>query len=537
MTLAFFGKLNPLRGIKDPSSDTIAEVGQYYLNIKTNELFLCTEKIQDNFIWKPILDLALWDLLSNYQMDFSSRQELHQHVAAIADFLHGLEIREFTNTTYNKFNSQNLTVFGDTVLLPDGIAYNFKVSTEEIIVNGQSQLINKYSYISSYIAYSDYNKTFDITTPIFKVQDRPNEVAYIMQWGILDSTSIYLDVYQSNNRIIANIGNYFEADNYTFLTNSIDIISGHAYYVNYKRDNLYYYIDIYDATIKESHVVTLQYNYHGVVSHSNLMLFGADSGSIEGGNNNNAFWYDSLDFNTFKVIIGDEEIVNCTEVLENTAEINTAIANQKYKALNLYGKDIINKYTNIQDLSDIALKALIIENGYEYITAVIDLTSIQLRNIVYYLPLIHSLKGTKTGLEIILACITGKAIVTEWWEDTLEIEDSPGNYKQELPYTYKVTLLDLYEQELPPKLFSTLIRYSSEYVFPLLRELTIRVTNEIDPLYFYLVCEVTNEYTAQLNLDYIIDGQQAIQPNDKELDGQWVEQPVDLIVDAGSAND
>lgn len=189
----------------------------------------------------------------------------------------------------------------------------------------------------------------------------------------------------------------------------------------------------------------------------------------------------------------------------------------KYQGLLQYGVDIMNKYYDISSLSDTALKALIAENGYAYITNLLELEVEHLRNIVYFLPVIHALKGTIPGLTIILSCFADKVEITEWWQGirgkyavghsfylkdgsgklTIIEDNGDGTYlvedelgyrsiksalelsqilKKMLRYTFNISVLRIKNMSFPPDLPDRIYEFSSEYVYPLLGELEIQVT-------------------------------------------------------------
>ena len=83
--------------------------------------------------------------------------------------------------------------------------------------------------------------------------------------------------------------------------------------------------------------------------------------------------------------------------------------------------ELINKYQNTQDLSYEAMVELIKEQGYSYITDLIKPNAEDLKIIIYLLVLIHMLKGSKKGLELILNIFTlevepSDMKIIEWFE-------------------------------------------------------------------------------------------------------------------------
>lgn len=164
---------------------------------------------------------------------------------------------------------------------------------------------------------------------------------------------------------------------------------------------------------------------------------------------------------------------------------------EKYKLLMQYGTDIMDKYTNVNTLSERALKAIITENGYGYIVDLLDIENIdQLRGIVYYLPLIQALKGSIVGLEVILSTFCDSLDIMEWWED--ETGEMP-------PYTIKINVLRLKNMKLKVGIYDAIIKFCGEYIYPLITGVEIHLTYT-DGLSnkTFVICEVVNELTAYI---------------------------------------
>lgn len=96
--------------------------------------------------------------------------------------------------------------------------------------------------------------------------------------------------------------------------------------------------------------------------------------------------------------------------------------------------DIINKYTNPEDMTEESIKEYIKDHGYGYILDLLQLTDDNLTSLLFLLPLIHILKSTQKGLEVVLSLLqaSNKSSVmkiTPWYqadpiaeEDTFTIE-------------------------------------------------------------------------------------------------------------------
>lgn len=96
--------------------------------------------------------------------------------------------------------------------------------------------------------------------------------------------------------------------------------------------------------------------------------------------------------------------------------------------------DIWNKYTNPEDMTDDSIREFIKDHGYGYILDLLSITHDTLQNLLLLLPLIHFLKGSREGLEVVMSLlqVSSREVRTEikvWHEldplgeeDTFEIE-------------------------------------------------------------------------------------------------------------------
>lgn len=80
--------------------------------------------------------------------------------------------------------------------------------------------------------------------------------------------------------------------------------------------------------------------------------------------------------------------------------LSTDFANSDKLASAFYMME--NKYKNTPDLPLEALEAIIEESGYSYVQSLLGRDEESIRLLVYLLVLIHQLKGTKKGLEVVL---------------------------------------------------------------------------------------------------------------------------------------
>lgn len=89
--------------------------------------------------------------------------------------------------------------------------------------------------------------------------------------------------------------------------------------------------------------------------------------------------------------------------------------------------DSIGKFSDRVNLSDEAYEEILYESGYSYITDILVLDNEGLRNLLAFTPLIHLLKGTRKGLELVLKLLGATAEIVEWWETIGDANELPPN--------------------------------------------------------------------------------------------------------------
>jgi hypothetical protein len=90
--------------------------------------------------------------------------------------------------------------------------------------------------------------------------------------------------------------------------------------------------------------------------------------------------------------------------------------------------DIMNKYKNPEDMTNESIRCYVKDHGYDYILNLLSLSSDSLTTLLFLLPLIHYLKGSRKGLETVLGLLqvddkTINTTVTAWYEETPVAEE------------------------------------------------------------------------------------------------------------------
>ena len=104
--------------------------------------------------------------------------------------------------------------------------------------------------------------------------------------------------------------------------------------------------------------------------------------------------------------------------------------------------DIWNKYTNPEDMTPESIKALVRELGYGYILDLLATTDDNLSKILFLLPLIHYLKDSKLGLEVVFSLLQSNdkpvnTKVTVWHEANPVMDED--TFSVESDYSGKVS--------------------------------------------------------------------------------------------------
>jgi len=132
-------------------------------------------------------------------------------------------------------------------------------------------------------------------------------------------------------------------------------------------------------------------------------------------------------------------------------------------------KGSVEKYFDFENLPIDLLELIIAEEGYAYITDILELSESQLRGLTQLIGLVHFYKGTKTGLLLVLSLVGFLGSTTEeWWEQSPEGE----------PHTFKLTL-NLNTSTISATAIPRLLVFVRSYVYPILEEL-ILVSDVVD---------------------------------------------------------
>jgi hypothetical protein len=160
----------------------------------------------------------------------------------------------------------------------------------------------------------------------------------------------------------------------------------------------------------------------------------------------------------------------------------------------LYLDDTIYKFKDRSRIQVDALQAFVTEQGYKYIVEVLNLTKDQLETLTEYLNLIHFLKGTRYGLELVLSLLGIIAEIKEWWEEetpteahtfTLDLDFNLGNIKRDS--------------------VARIASFCSHYVFPKLREIIINYEAKIAGLETFITGVPDQDYLIESGSNVLLN--------------------------------
>ena len=152
--------------------------------------------------------------------------------------------------------------------------------------------------------------------------------------------------------------------------------------------------------------------------------------------------------------------------------LDTALSVNSPKAdkLALAYYDIWNKFRNPGDMTEANIREFIKDHGYEYILNLLSSSSETLHTLLFLLPMIHYLKGSKYGIELVFSLLQLNAIeinteITEWWQAfPMETED-----------TFSITS-DIDLSMIDSSFFQNFDTFIQKYVHPTLSRLNVSYT-------------------------------------------------------------
>lgn len=150
------------------------------------------------------------------------------------------------------------------------------------------------------------------------------------------------------------------------------------------------------------------------------------------------------------------------DYLENSLK---DVSNPKYAQVEQAYKDIGFKYKDIMQLSEDALKTMLIENGFGAILELFDLSIDRLQMFVLYLPLFKAMKGTDEGFRLLLSLITYDFELETWLDNPTKLDE----------YTYNIVFITFLNQGFDSSIVSRFVQFSRTYVYPVLQSMVVEV--------------------------------------------------------------
>jgi hypothetical protein len=124
-------------------------------------------------------------------------------------------------------------------------------------------------------------------------------------------------------------------------------------------------------------------------------------------------------------------------------------------------EDVKYKYRGPDIVRDEVVKNIITELGFSYISDVMDtLTNIEFNTLLQFISLVSLLKGSRSGLELILKLLRFEYVIKEWWEQVPESD----------VYTFEIVII--MDSNIVPDVQKTLDKvkiFARAYVFPVMQ--------------------------------------------------------------------
>lgn len=129
-------------------------------------------------------------------------------------------------------------------------------------------------------------------------------------------------------------------------------------------------------------------------------------------------------------------------------------------------KDVSKKYSGPEEVRNEAIKQIIDEIGFKYISEVMEtLDNFEFNTLLSYISLINLLKGHRDGLELVLNLLGFDAIINEWWE-----QEPKGE-----PWTYEIVIImNSSFVEDPILTLDRLQVFARHYVYPLIENIDFK---------------------------------------------------------------
>ena len=142
--------------------------------------------------------------------------------------------------------------------------------------------------------------------------------------------------------------------------------------------------------------------------------------------------------------------------------------------------DIRNKYRDFLSLDNEIVQKIISEQGYDYISSVLELMTVgnvESKVFLGYIGLVHFLKGNRRGLELVFGLLKLDYTLTEWWEK------SP----QGTPDTYDLTVnvdMTKYTFEDVDAFDTGIQAFVAQYVYPIFDTYAINATLRVQSPFY-----------------------------------------------------
>lgn len=151
-------------------------------------------------------------------------------------------------------------------------------------------------------------------------------------------------------------------------------------------------------------------------------------------------------------------------LLDTMLTVNSSVADK----LALAYFDIWNKYKSPEDMTPESIRGYIRDHGYGYLLDILSTSSeTTLQKVLFLLPLIHYLKGSKKGIEVVLSLLQGSfdisaSQIVAWFETEEIMEEDTFTIESDIDLS-----------NIDGDFFEKFSKFVEKYVYPTLTGLSV----------------------------------------------------------------
>lgn len=159
----------------------------------------------------------------------------------------------------------------------------------------------------------------------------------------------------------------------------------------------------------------------------------------------------------------------------------------------VYFNDFIHKYNDLTKVRVPSLKEIIAEQGYKYVSDLLNLSEKELANLVKYINIISDLKGSKKGLEVVFNMIGIKYYMCQWWE-----KNPKGT-----PHTWDLSI-EVEMDKVVSNMIGNLVTFTRNYVYPIIENFEITYSMNMAELAIVMAGFIDIELNTNIDEGFLL---------------------------------